>query len=178
MENQVRKYKNWDELAEKTVAAEAKAALRPASYIRKWISIVPGVIVRPAKTQGSSMKDPRIEKSKEKNLGSGRSGSGSGSSPQRTEAEPFKKKRKKKNRGPYCGSRWGSQGSGGTPTTRVYKAQKDLSHITCFNCNQKGHYATKCPKPRKSYNASSSDASSSDSPDPNASSSEASGLEN
>ena len=28
-------------------------------------------------------------------------------------------------------------------------ALKDLSHITCFNCDKKGHYATKCPEPRK-----------------------------
>ena len=28
-------------------------------------------------------------------------------------------------------------------------ALKDLSHITYFNCDKKGYYATKCPKPRK-----------------------------
>ena len=28
-------------------------------------------------------------------------------------------------------------------------AHKDLSHLTCFNSDRKGHYATKCPKPRK-----------------------------
>lgn len=27
--------------------------------------------------------------------------------------------------------------------------RKDLSHITCFNCDKKCHYADKCPEPRK-----------------------------
>ena len=28
-------------------------------------------------------------------------------------------------------------------------AHKDLSNLTCFNSDRKGHYATKCPKPKK-----------------------------
>ena len=28
-------------------------------------------------------------------------------------------------------------------------ARKDLSHLTCFNSDKKGHYATKCPEPKK-----------------------------
>ena len=28
-------------------------------------------------------------------------------------------------------------------------ARKDLNHLTCFNSDKKGHYAIKCPKPRK-----------------------------
>lgn len=53
-----------------------------------------------------------------------------------------------------------------TPSTgvNVTTAKKDLSHITCFNCDQKGHYATKCPKSRKRSDASNSDDSSSDAP--------------
>ena len=31
---------------------------------------------------------------------------------------------------------------------------RDLSHITCFNCDKKGHYADKCPERRKDQNVS------------------------
>lgn len=46
----------------------------------------------------------------------------------------------------------------GTPTTGVNTvlnggAHKDLSHITCFNCDKKGHYADKCPDPREDRDA-------------------------
>ena len=43
-----------------------------------------------------------------------------------------------------------------TPATGVNKAKvggkrkNDISEITCYNCNKKGYYATKCPETRKS----------------------------
>ena len=43
-----------------------------------------------------------------------------------------------------------------TPATGVNKAEvtkkKDISEVKCYNCNKKGHFATKCPEPRKSKN--------------------------
>ena len=33
-------------------------------------------------------------------------------------------------------------------------ACKDLSHLSCFNSDKKGHYATNCPKPRKDRDTS------------------------
>ena len=33
-------------------------------------------------------------------------------------------------------------------------AFKDMSHLTCFNSDKKGHYATKCPEPRKDRDTS------------------------
>ena len=45
--------------------------------------------------------------------------------------------------------------TGSTPTTNVNAPNvasttgKDKSYITCFNCDQKGYYATKCPKFKK-----------------------------
>ena len=33
-------------------------------------------------------------------------------------------------------------------TSRSGRVRKDLSHITCFNCNEKGHYSYKCPEPK------------------------------
>ena len=32
--------------------------------------------------------------------------------------------------------------------TDAGKVRKDLSHITCFNCNETGHYADKCTEPK------------------------------
>ena len=29
------------------------------------------------------------------------------------------------------------------------KNKKDLSGVTCFNCNKKGHYSNRCPEPPK-----------------------------
>ena len=51
----------------------------------------------------------------------------------------------KKDSGSYCGFYQGSRQSS-------HQSTKDLSHITCFNCDQKGHYATKCPKPSEGFN--------------------------
>ncbi|MCJ1345955.1 hypothetical protein MMC31_004165, partial [Peltigera leucophlebia] len=40
-------------------------------------------------------------------------------------------------------------------TTNARKAKsRDLSHITCFNCDKKGHYANGCPERRKDQNVS------------------------
>ena len=41
MENQVEEYEHWEELVRKTIAAEAKAALRPSRMSEKWTDIVP-----------------------------------------------------------------------------------------------------------------------------------------
>lgn len=70
-----------------------------------------------------------------------------------------------------------TQGSSSTLATGVNNTAgmkengKTLGHITSLNCNHQGHYATKCPKPRKDFEGSSSDrsnlnASTSDAPGP------------
>ena len=69
MEQRGRELDSFEELVEKVVDAEAKAALRPCSYARKtdqhclrdsWPSVAK------ANTQGQPMKDPRVEEPKSK----------------------------------------------------------------------------------------------------------------
>ncbi|KAF9557821.1 hypothetical protein BGW38_009142 [Lunasporangiospora selenospora] len=36
------------------------------------------------------------------------------------------------------------------------RSRNDLSHITCFNCQEKGHYANMCTQPRRTKESSSS----------------------
>jgi hypothetical protein len=36
-----------------------------------------------------------------------------------------------------------------TDGKRGQKPPKDISHITCYNCNEKGHYSGTCPQPRR-----------------------------
>lgn len=85
-----------------------------------------------AKTQGPSMKDPCTDEPKEKS-----------SAPQCTEAVSSKKKRKwqqnKKNAN--ATEPIGGSGNANRNSKKCKQGpEKDLSHITCFNCDQKGHY--------------------------------------
>lgn len=76
MENQVDEYEDWDVLVRKTVAAEAKAALRPASYIREMDQQCPRgnrptSTSNTSKNQWTTLKDPRAEDHKPKNASAG-----------------------------------------------------------------------------------------------------------
>lgn len=39
----------------------------------------------------------------------------------------------------------------GSSTRNYHKPQKDLTDVTCFNCQQKGHYRNKCPILKKKF---------------------------
>lgn len=121
---------------EKAVAAKAKAALRPASYIRKMDQRCHRgnrpAHTTTAKTQGPSMKDACTDEPKEKS-----------SAPQCTEAVSSKKKKKwqqnKKNAN-AAEPIGGSENANRNSKKCKRGPEKDLSYITCFNCDQKGHY--------------------------------------
>ena len=113
------------------------------------------------KSQGSTMKDSRIEKPKTR-------GSELLSGPQRSTSGPyrsnksFEKAQKEKKKEQRRQDRKCQEGS--TSTTKVNAAQtgepypkkkklqkrsdRDLSMVTYFNCEKKGHYANTCPEPK------------------------------
>ena len=139
---------DYEELVAKAVRVEAKAGLRPSFYVRETDQQVPQGN-RPAHTTTHkvqtqrAMKDHREDKSKAK-----------ASVPTSTQnSEPSDKARKDKKKKQHKAKR------DSTPATGVNKAEvgdhrakKDISEISCYNCNKKGHYSNKCPEPRKSKN--------------------------
>ena len=139
---------DYKELVAKTVRAEAKAGLRPSSYIRETDQQVPQrnqpayTTVHKVQTQGA-MKNHCGEESKAK--------PSVPTSNQNSEPSYKAKKNKKKKQHK---AKWDS-----TPATGVNKAgvgdhrtKKDISEILCYNFNKKGHYSKKCPESRKSKN--------------------------
>ena len=42
----------------------------------------------------------------------------------------------------------GSGNGGGNSSSSTGKTKKNKNHITCFNCQETGHYSNECPKPR------------------------------
>ena len=139
---------DYKEPIAKTVRAEIKAGLQPSFYIWEtdqqvfqgsWPAYT---IVYKVQTQ-EAMKDHHKDKSNAK-----------GSVPFSTkDSKPSDKVRKNKKRKQYRDRRDFTN-----PTTRVNKAEvsgrkkKNISKITCYNCNKKRHFATKCLKSWKSKN--------------------------
>ena len=99
------------------------------------------------------MKDPRVKESKS------RPQELKAPAPQRSDSietsKQARKEKKKKDK-----RHWGRKSQeGSTPATGVNntsaggsRPQKDVSQVTCFNCNKKGHYSNKCPEPPKPKN--------------------------
>ena len=153
MEQYGRELDSFKDTIQKAVDAEAKATFRPRSATRETNQHCPQGI-RPAnstaaKSQGSLIKDPRVEEPKswtQKATFLYRLKS--------TETSDRKtwKERKKQHCLEYERA-WNS--SGFIPTIKVNVSNissttyKDLSYIICFNCDQKGYYATQCPEPKK-----------------------------
>ena len=151
---------DYEELVAKAVRAEAKASLRPSSYMRKTdLSCLRGN--RPAHTithkiqiQGAGKDHCRDDFKPSK---------GSASTPASAftqDSEFSDKARKDKKKKYYRGKRNSRElKDSTTPASGVNVAEvggkgrrrnkKDVSEITCFNCNKKEHYSNKCPEPPK-----------------------------
>ena len=137
---------DYEELVAKAVRAEAKVSLQPSAYIRETDQQVlrgnrpTHTIVNKVQTQGA-MKDHCGDKPKVKT-----------SEPASTQDfEPSDKARRGRKRRQHKDKRDSTN-----PATEVNKAEvgkkKDISEVKCYNCNKKGHFATKCPEPWKPKN--------------------------
>ena len=118
---------------EKTGDAETKANLQPPFYVREIDSKCPKSYC------------PSVKKDKE-------------DANQEHRNEASKDKDKAKSHTPVSKKRQGQQG--GPPATGVNATEvakkdknkaKDLSHVKCYTCKQKGHYVSKYPKKSKNY---------------------------
>ena len=144
---------DFKERVQRAVNAEAKAGLKSSTMIRKSDARCPrGYRLShntssKVQTQETTAKDPHT---KESRLKEGKSTNGKAPAPPRSN-EPAKLNREKKKQ------KWLKKKKDSIPATgnNAIKAQKknrttsNISLLTCYNCQRKGHFANKCPKSPK-----------------------------
>ncbi len=124
---------------EKAGDAKVKANLQPPFYIRNIDARYPKYHHSSAKKdKEDTYQELQNEASKDKDKAKSHSSSTSANQPQIQAS----KKEKRGRRGGYGGHP--ATGVNATEVAKKDKVPKDLSHIECYTCHQKGHYATKC----------------------------------
>ncbi len=132
----------WEKVVEKVDVIEAKANLQPPFYIREIDSRCPKNHCPSAKRDKEDIyEEPCNKASKDKDKAKSHSSSSTNQPQTQTS-----KKDKRSCRGGHSATRINA--------TKVAKkdkdkASKDLSHVICYTCKQKDHYAKKCPKKTK-----------------------------
>ncbi len=141
MDSRNRELDSWEEVLEKAIEAESKASLQSASNTRDMDArCFRGR--RPAKKdEVSFFKDPRIE---ELNSDSQEPKSSPSLQPSRSKsAETSEKKTRKEKKQQRRKDQERVQKDSETPSTSG-QARRNLADVTCFNCDKKEYYATKC----------------------------------
>ena len=152
---------DFEEIVQKTVNAEAKAALKSSAIVRDLDIRCPqghrpsNSTIAKVQTQGTSAKKPRPEESRTKKV---KPAKGKAPVPPRTNAtessEQSKKDRKdKKQRFQERRKRSEDTPATGDNAIDVLKKKKknqdrDISGVTYYNCNKKGHFANTCTEPK------------------------------
>ena len=150
---------DYEELVSKAVRAEAKAGLRPSSYVREAdLQVLRGsrpthTTAHKVQTQGAAI---RGDESRTKALASTLAPDSEPSDKSRKDKKKKHYREKKDSREPREDSTTPASGvntaevGGGGKFSR--RKRKDPSKVTCYNCNKKGYFADKCREPRKSKN--------------------------
>ena len=129
----------WEEVVENAGDAEGKTNLQPPFYVSEIDSRCPKSH-RPSakKNKEDTYPEPRNEASKDKDKNKAKSQTSSFANQPQAQT-PKKDKR---------GRREGHLATGVNATEVAKKekdkAPKDLSHVECYTCHQKGHYTNKC----------------------------------
>ena len=151
---------DYKELVAKAMRVEAKAGLRPSSYIwETGLNCFRGnwpahTTTHKVQTQGA-VKDHCRDDSKDFKGSASTLASASNQ-----DSEPSNKAKKDKKKKYYQSKKDSKKPQDSTlPASGVNVAEvegkerkrnkKNVSEVTCFNCNKKGHYSNKCPKSPK-----------------------------